>query len=216
VGNILSGLLGGLPMTGVVARSTVNVQAGARTRLSAMLHGVWILAAVVALPMVLQLIPVCSLAALLVYTGLKLIDIQVVKKLMKFGQGQAVIYAVTLGMIVATDLLTGVLVGFALSLGKLVLTMTELSVGQSEESGRLKLTVKGTATFVALPKLAEALDDLPAGKEVLLDSDELVYIDHACLELLHSWETRYVAAGGRVTVDWPQLDARSDRPGNKE
>ncbi|HEY9783754.1 MAG TPA: SulP family inorganic anion transporter [Candidatus Obscuribacterales bacterium] len=214
VGNMLCGFLGALPITGVIARSTVNVQSGARSRRSAIFHGVWILLAVMLLPFVLKLIPTASLGALLVFTGFKLIDVSVIRKLRAFGHSQAAIYAATVGMIVTTDLLAGVLVGFTLSLIRLILTMTDLNVEQHEDKEKktIVLEVKGTATFLGLPRLAEPLEALPAGLHVRVIVDDLVFIDHACLELLANFERRHKAAGGTVEIDWNRLRERSASP----
>jgi len=217
IGNILCGLVGALPLTGVIARSSVNVQAGARTRLATMLHGAWLLLAVVALPFMLKLIPIASLAALLVYTGIKLVDLTVLYKLRTYGRSEMGIYAATVVMVVATDLLTGVLIGFVLALIKLVVKMTDLNIEQREDpvSRELVLELKGTASFLALPKLAEAIDGIPAGAAVRLEFDDLVYIDHACLQLLENWEKRHVVGGGKVVADRAALVDRYNSPADR-
>ncbi len=214
VGNMLCGIFGALPMTGVIARSTVNVQAGATSRLSTMLHGVWLLLVVVALPFVLAMIPVASLAALLVYTGFHLVDTKVIRELKRFGTTQMLIYFATLGTIVAVDLLTGVLIGFLLSLVKLVLTMSQIDIKVTEDkaSGRHLLTLRGTATFLALPQLAEALEQVPSGAELHVKFDQLVHIDHSCIDLLERFDKRHQASGGKVVIDWTELLDRFQSP----
>ncbi|MFD2312599.1 SulP family inorganic anion transporter [Halomonas organivorans] len=107
VGNMLCGALGALPMTGVIVRSSANVQAGARTRLSAILHGLWLLALVMLLPGLLQSIPVACLGGVLVYTGGKLVDVRAVRHLGRYGRTPPLIYLATALSIVCTDLLTG-------------------------------------------------------------------------------------------------------------
>ncbi len=111
VGNTICGLLGVLPMTGVIVRSSANVEAGARTRASAILHGVWLLLFASVLPFTLRYIPVSALAAVLVFTGYKLAYPKIVPTLLKFGKGEVFIYFVTIITIVLTNLLEGVLVG---------------------------------------------------------------------------------------------------------
>ncbi len=128
VGNMVCGALGALPMTGVIVRSSANVQAGATTRRSAILHGLWLLLFVVGLAFVLRMIPTASLAAMLVYTGFKLVDIKSVRKLREYGWGEVVIYLATVGTIVAVDLLSGVLVGIGLAAVKLLHTFSHLKV----------------------------------------------------------------------------------------
>ncbi|MDH4185979.1 MAG: SulP family inorganic anion transporter, partial [Nitrospira sp.] len=114
-GNSLCGLLGVLPLTGVIVRSSANVQAGGRTRASAIMHGGWLLLFFSFLPFILRLIPTASLGAVLVFTGYKLMNVQAVKELRQYGRSEVLIYVATLGTIVATNLLTGVLVGVGLA-----------------------------------------------------------------------------------------------------
>ena len=126
VGNVLCGLVGALPMTGVIVRSSANVNSGARTRMSTILHGAWLLVFVLAIPFVLTYIPRSALGALLVYTGLKLVNVEDIKTLWKTSRGEALIYFATVIMIVCTDLLIGVVVGVALSAVKLLLRFSDL------------------------------------------------------------------------------------------
>jgi MFS superfamily sulfate permease-like transporter len=116
VGNMACGLVGALPMTGVIVRSAANVRAGARTRLSAVLHGVWLLALVVLAPGVLKLIPTSSLAGLLVVVGVRLVSLRHIRALARQGFGPLATYAITLVVILGTNLLTGVIVGVVLHL----------------------------------------------------------------------------------------------------
>jgi MFS superfamily sulfate permease-like transporter len=111
VGNTVCGLLGALPMTAVIVRSSTNLQAGARTRVSTILHGSWLLALVALAPWVLRYVAVSSLAAVLVYTGWKLIDRAALAEFRRQGGSELMVYAVTLVAIVATDLLIGIIVG---------------------------------------------------------------------------------------------------------
>src|SRR4030095_175336 len=130
--NSIGGALGVLPMTGVIVRSSANVEAGAKTRLSAMLHGLWILGLIAAAPFVLRLIPVSSLAALLVFTGYKLVK-QDVKELRKAGPAEVFIFFATIAGIVALDLLKGVVIGLVLAVLKIVWIFTHLRVNVTEE-----------------------------------------------------------------------------------
>jgi MFS superfamily sulfate permease-like transporter len=209
VGNMVCGVLGALPMTGVIVRSSANVQAGAKTRLSAILHGVWLLVFVVALTGLLQLIPTASLAAVLVFTGYKLVNFKEIKKLREAGWGEVAIYLVTLITIVAEDLLTGVLVGLALAAAKLLYTFSHLKVEVQRDDldGAFHMNLTGAATFVRLPKLAAALEQVPENAQLHVDLSRLTYIDHACLELLTNWAHQHEQTGGRLTIDWDSLHA---------
>lgn len=211
VGNMLCGLLGVLPMTGVLVRSSANVQAGARTRASAMLHGAWLLLFVAFLPFVLRLIPTASLAAVLVFTGYKLMNVQAIRELRIYGRSEVLIYAGTLVSIVATNLLTGVLGGVGLALAKLIYTTQNLEtrLDQALHVKRASLRLMGIATFVSLPKLATTLELVTPGADVQVHFESLRHIDHACLHLLESWKKLQEVNGGRVILDWEKLRGRS-------
>lgn len=210
VGNMLCGLLGALPMTAVIVRSTANVQAGGRTRLSTFLHGVWIFTLVVALPQVLLLIPISSLAAILVVTGYKLVNPTTVKELYRYGKSEVAIYGATVVAIVATDLLKGVLFGFALAVVKILYRMShlEIAVYDNPDERRTILHLRGSATFFRLADIAEVIESIPPQREVHVRFDELTYLDHAILELLISWEKQHSSQGGTLIVDWNALEER--------
>lgn len=215
VGNFFCGLVGALPMTGVIVRSSANVQAGAMTRLSAIMHGAWLLLFVVAMPWLLRMIPTASLAAILVFTGYRLVNIAEIRKLASFGRGEVAIYFVTLVGIVLTDLLTGVLVGLALSIGKLLYTFSHLTITTevAPDRRRADIHLEGASTFVRLPQLAAALDQIPEGAEVHVHVDRLHYIDHACIELLANWEKQHQKDGATVVIEWHELHERYQRAG---
>jgi MFS superfamily sulfate permease-like transporter len=215
VGNFLCGVMGALPMTGVIVRSSANVQAGGMTRMSAILHGAWLLLFVAAAPWLLRTIPTASLAAILVFTGYRLVNIAEIRKLAAFGRGEVGIYAVTLIGIVVADLLTGVLIGLALSIGKLLYTFSHLTVTTevSLDESRADIHLEGASTFVRLPQLAAALDEIPQGTEVHVHVERLHYIDHACIELLANWEKQHQKDGATVVIEWNELHARYHRAG---
>lgn len=214
VGNVLCGFLGALPMTGVIVRSSANVQAGARTRTSTILHGFWLLLFVAFLSNVLAWIPTSSLAALLVFTGYKLVNVQVVHELKRYGRGEVLIYGATLGGIVLTNLLTGVLIGVGLALAKLVYKTQhlELSARDHDDANVTVIELAGLATFVNLPKLAATLEQIRPGTKVHVRSSDLQYIDHSCLNLLRSWKTLHEQQGGRVIAHWQGMESLCSRP----
>ncbi|MGE0406193.1 MAG: SulP family inorganic anion transporter [Candidatus Korobacteraceae bacterium] len=207
VGNTICGMVGALPMTGVIVRSATNVAAGARTRLSTMMHGGWLLILVAALPFVLRLVPTSALAAILVYTGYKLVNPQNVKRLLQYGGMPVIIYAVTLTTVVTVDLLTGIIAGLALSLVKVVYALTRMGVEvRKDPSGqRVDIHLSGAATFVRLPTLADALDQVPQGVETHIHFQKLDYIDHACLDAIANWEKQRTEKGSPVVLEWDGL-----------
>src|SRR5262249_21253281 len=159
-------------------------------------------------------IPRAALAAVLVYTGWKLVNPHHVRELARFGKGEVLIYFVTLGTIVCTDLLIGVLTGVVLSVLKLVYVFSHLRVRLEEgDSGRTVLYLEGAATFIRLPVLASALEQVPPSRELHIHLEHLTYIDHACLDLLISWEKQHEATGGSLVIDWETLTARFVPPG---
>jgi MFS superfamily sulfate permease-like transporter len=211
VGNMICGFLGSLPMTGVIVRSSANVEAGAKTRASAIFHGVWLLIFVSFLPSLLRFIPTASLGAVLVYTGYKLMNFGVIPELKKHGRGEVVIFFATMGTIVFVNLLTGVVFGLALALAKLLYTTQNLESFFAHDSatGKLTLHLQGIATFVSLPRLASTLEAAPPYAEICVDMTSLRHIDHACLNLLQSWQLQHEANHGRVSVDWDKLRGAS-------
>lgn len=203
VGNLLCGVAGALPMTGVIVRSSANVQAGAKTRLSTILHGVWILGFVALLPWLLREIPMAALAGILVVTGVRLVSVDHVKHLLhRYGPLPAVVWAATLIMVVAADLLTGVLVGIGLSLLELLPHARRLGLGVEEapRGETHEVALHGSATFLTLPKLSAKLEAVPAGRQVILNVEKLGHIDHTCAEMVREWIDRRRSAGAPVEL----------------
>jgi len=203
IGNLLAGLVGAFPISGVIVRSAAHVQAGAVSRTAAVFHGLWILVFLVFLPFVLTWIPVPSLAAILVYTGYKLVSPHEIRTLLKFGKSEVFIYAATAIAVVMSNLLEGIMLGFVLAAIKLLLRQSKLSVSVNHNHADkvIRITLSGSANFISLPRLAAALEHVPGKEEVHLILSDLGYIDHACLELIMNWEKQYVASGGTVFID---------------
>jgi MFS superfamily sulfate permease-like transporter len=210
VGNLLCGAIGGLPVAGVIARSAANAEAGGRTRLSTILHAVWLLAFAFLFPAVLRLVPTAALAALLVHTGCKLVSVKAMKELWVVGKSEVLIYVGTVLGIVCADLLAGVLLGVSLSIAKLLYTFSHLSIRLEQDAARRRavLHLRGSATFIRLPKLARTLEAVPPKTELHVRIEELSYIDHACLDLFTNWEKQHEAQGGSLILDWDDLHAR--------
>jgi MFS superfamily sulfate permease-like transporter len=214
IGNMVCGVLGALPMTGVIVRSSVNVEAGARTRLSAILHGVWLLALIVAAPGLLRLVPTASLAAILVYTGYKLIEVEHIRQLKQYGRFPLFIFFATLAGIVLMDLLAGVLIGILLTAVAIVQKLSRLTISttQDQQNHRVDLYLEGAATFLRLPQLAATLENIPPGTELHVHLDRLAYIDHSCLDLFSTWAKQQEEVGSSLIVQWDGLVDRFRRP----
>lgn len=208
IGNVLCGLVGALPMTGVIVRSSANVNSGAKTRLSAILHGGWLLLFVAALPWVLNFIPRAALGALLVHIGIKLVNLKQIKNLWVTSKSEVLIYLVTMLVIVGEDLLVGVVVGILLSAAKLLHRFSHLQLDLQQDGNVARLNMEGAATFLRLPNLAATLEQVKPSSELHVGFQHLTYIDHACLDLLANWEKQHKGTGGKLVMDWRTLERR--------
>jgi len=210
VGNLVCGVFGALPMTGVIVRSSANIAAGARTRWSAVMHGAWLLVFVVAFSGALRLIPLAALAGLLVYVGAKLASPAVIGKLRRYGTGEVVLFGITVCGVVAIDLLSGVLIGLALSAARLLLRLSrlEMFVEQDPTNKRTVLHLRGAATFLRLADVADQLESVPPDHELHVHFDELDTLDHAVLELFRTWADQHHGRGGSVVLDWEVFEQR--------
>lgn len=189
-GNMLCGLLGGLPMTGVIVRSSANVQAGAQTRLSTILHGLMILLVVTLAPGVLRLVPTASLAGVLLVIGVRLVSFRHARDLLaRYGWLPAAVWAVTLAGVVGVDLLTGVIAGLALSMVELATRVRRLgfSVDRTETASRLELRLLGAGSFLRLPRLMAAVEGAGT-REVHIRTAGLTSTDHTFADALHEWD----------------------------
>lgn len=196
--NMASGAIGGLPITGVIVRSSANVAAGARTRASAMLHGVWVL--VFALPFagLAEQIPMAALAGLLVVIGIQLVKITHIQTARR--TGDLSVYLVTLLGVVFLNLLNGVLIGLALSILLTVWRVAHARV-TAERTGEdeWKVAVEGACTFLSLPRLHQTLESVPPGSSVTVRMS-VTFIDHAAREFVDAWRRQHEASGGKVTI----------------
>ncbi|MGW5745361.1 SulP family inorganic anion transporter [Amycolatopsis sp. NPDC003861] len=213
IGNTVCGLLGALPMTAVIVRSTANVTAGARTRLSRVLHGVWLLVFVVAVPQVLSLVPVAALAALLLHAGWKLLSPRKIAAVWREHRSEAVILVTTASAIVATSLFEGVLIGLGAAVIKTAWDLSRLTISVTTGADGVRLRLIGHATFLAVPRLARQLEVIPTMAPILIDRSDLVHADRAADEVLHDWIVRQTAVGRDVTVTGSRVAEQPDPEG---
>ncbi|MFJ6212599.1 SulP family inorganic anion transporter [Streptomyces sp. NPDC092296] len=191
IGNTVCGLLGALPMTAVIVRSSANVRAGARTRASRVLHGCWLLLFAALLPGVLGLIPLAALAGVLIHAGAKLVPVGPLAVLWREHRGEAAVLVATASAVMATDLLEGVLLGLLLAVVKCAWETSQLQVEVADEPGAaIRVTLSGSATFLRLPGMLATLERLPRDRPVTLDLAGLRYLDHACRTALQDWAAR--------------------------
>ncbi|MEW2156271.1 SulP family inorganic anion transporter [Streptomyces sp. NPDC007189] len=203
-GNTVCGLLGALPMTAVIVRSAANVQAGARTKASRVLHGVWLLLFAALLPGVLAWIPVPALAGVLIHAGAKLVPVRALAVLWREHRGEAVILAVTAASIVAVSMFEGVLIGLALAVVKAAWQASHVRLDVVDKgAGPVDAYLSGNATFLRLPMILDSLEALPQDRPVRLDLSGLHHLDHACRTALENWAERHAVGTEPVEMTAP-------------
>ncbi|SKA86736.1 carbonic anhydrase [Prosthecobacter debontii] len=218
VGNVVAGMIGGLPMTSVIVRSSVNINAGVKTKLSAIWHGVLLLGCVMLVPTWLNEIPLSALAAILLITGLKLASPKLVKQMWKEGKNQFLPFAITVVAIVLTDLLIGILIGLAVSIGFILhsnMRRPLRKVMEKHATGDvLRIELANQVSFFSRASLDETLRSLPAGGHVLIDASNTDYIDPDILDLITDFKNTTASVHG-VEVSlmgfkdrYPQLEDR--------
>jgi MFS superfamily sulfate permease-like transporter len=142
------------------------------------------------------------------------VNLAQIRKIAAFGRIELVIYFATLIGIVLVDLLTGVLIGFGIAVAKLVWSLTHVRIDRMEDAatGRIDFDLHGSATFVSIPRIAAALDTVPTGSEVHIQIKHLDHIDHACLDMLSAWGRQHEATGGKLVLEWHELQTRYAAP----
>lgn len=197
-GNIVSGLLGGLPVTGVAVRSTANVTAGAVSRASTVMHGAWVILASALLVGALELIPLAVLAALVMAVGIQMVNIHHLRNVMHHREAPA--YVATVVGVVLLGVLEGVGVGIAVAVAVALHRLAHTRIGvERSGDGAYRVRVHGQLTFLAVPRLSRALAEVPAGSRVRVELHGS-FIDHAAHEALHHWSSTHTRLGGTVSL----------------
>ncbi len=200
IGNIFVGMIGGIPITSVIVRSSVNINSGAQTKLAAIVHGVLLLVSVVFLPQWLNMIPLSCLAAILLVTGVKLASPHLFLQMWKEGRYQFVPFALTVLAIVMTDLLIGILIGLTVSLSFILYSNLRRPIRRFVEKHLggdvLHIELANQVSFLNRAALLKVLDGIPRGGQVLLDAQNTDYIDPDVLDLLSDFTERTAPARG--------------------
>ena len=199
--NMVSGMLGGLPVTGVIVRSATNVEAGAASRVSAILHGVWVLVFSALFAGLIQLIPLAVLAGLLLVIGAKLIKVADIRTSLR--TGDLLIYVVTLACVVFLNLLEGVIIGLALAALCVLWRVLRAQIHAHAPYARQlpwRVTIAGSCSFFALPRLNRVLHSVPEGQNAVVELNA-DYLDHAFREALLAWQTQHRNTGATVTLE---------------
>jgi carbonic anhydrase len=192
VGNMLSGMIGGLPITSVIVRSSANLQAGAKTKMSSIFHGLLLLVCVAFIPGILNKIPLASLAAILLFTGYKLANPATFKEMFKLGKYQFVPFLVTVVAVVFSDLLTGVGIGLVISVISILIGNFKNSyffrkeIGQDGEQIVIKLAQE--VSFLNKAAIREMLDKMPQASKIKIDASATEYIDYDVLEIIKEFK----------------------------
>ncbi len=209
-GNLVSGLLGGLPLTSVIVRSGANVAAGGRGRLSALIHGVLLLVAVVFAGPLLNAIPLAALAAVLIQVGLNLCKPALFSTQVKLGLTQALPFGATIAAVMALDLLKGVIVGILLGIGFVLYENAQRAVVADRQGGVVRVRFRRDGTFVSKPGILRVLDDVADGETVIIDGSG-EYIDHDVKEMLATFADD--ARQRNISVSLVGIDLSMAKPG---
>lgn len=192
-GNLLSGFLGGLPVTQVIVRSSANIQSGGQTKLSAVVHGFWLLLAVFVLPEVLNMIPLASLAAILLVVGYKLAKPATFVRMAKHGGRQFAPFVITVLAIVATDLLTGIGIGLAAAIVAILWDHYKRPLEglvRDDNVKRCTLTLGREVTFLHKAGIRQALADLPEDYHVEVDARASQTLDPDVVDILEDYQKK--------------------------
>ena len=199
-GNVFAGLIGGLPITSVLARSSVNINAGVKTKLSTIWHGLLLLGCVMLMPAWLNRIPLAAVAGILLVTGLKLASPQLFKQMWKEGGTQFLPFATTVVAIVLTDLLTGILIGLGVALAFILHSNFRRPMRRIMEKHAtgdvLRVELANQVSFLNRAALEQTLRAAPRGSHVLLDARNTDYIDPDILDLISDFKSTTASAHG--------------------
>ncbi len=191
VGNILSGLLGGLPMTSVIVRASANIASGAKTKLSAIAHGLFLLVAVMLIPNLLNKIPLASLATILIMVGYRLASPSVFKRMWQNGKFQFIPFITTVIAVVLLDLLVGVAIGMIVSIVFILRGNMKrayfLKKEGHKENAKIVMKLTQEVSFLNKAAIKQTLGRLPKGCQVIIDASDTIYIDHDVLELIQDF-----------------------------
>ena len=192
IGNMVSGLIGGLPITQVIVRSSANINAGAKSKLSAMCHGAILLIAAYFVPRFLNLIPLASLAAILLMVGYKLSKLSLYRSMFRLGHEQFIPFIVTVAGVLMTDLLKGIAIGMGVAIFFILRKNYKHSYHYKKESNHLQQTItlrlSEEVTFLNKASIQASLDEVPANARIVIDGSHSVHIDHDVLEIIHDFK----------------------------
>lgn len=192
IGNIVSGLIGGLPVTQVIVRSSTNIQSGGRTKNSAILHGIIMLLCAATIPFALNLIPLASLAAILIMVGYKLAKPSLFKQMHKLGWPHFIPFAVTILGIVFTDLLFGIVLGLVVAVFYILLNNFKkpywFHMEEDEERHLIRISLAEDVTFLNKAAILQTLNQVPENSHLIIDASKSVNIDYDVIEIIEDFK----------------------------
>lgn len=204
IGNFVSGMIGGLPITQVIVRSSANINSGAKTKLSAIVHGIILFLSVVFIPQILNYIPLATLAAVLLIVGYKLAKVSLFTDMFKLGKTQFIPFIVTIVAILLTDLLKGIGIGMLVAF--LVILKENYKntfkfLSEDKDPGEIyKMELSDMVTFINKGILVQTLEKFPKGSHIVIDGTKTKYIDYDVLELIHEYAD-YKSAGKGIKIE---------------
>ncbi|MFI6121235.1 SulP family inorganic anion transporter [Streptomyces sp. NPDC051064] len=195
VANAVSGLAGGLAVSGGAVRSSANVRAGATSRASTVLHGVWVLLAAVLLVTALEWIPLAALAALVMVVGIQMVSFAHIRKVHR--HREFLVYGATISGVILAGVLEGVAIGIVVAVAVALHRLARTRITVTEQDGRYLVSARGQLTFLAVPRLSRVLGKLPQGVDAVVELDGF-FMDHAAYETIQDWYAAQTALGGRI------------------
>ena len=187
IGNIVSGMLGGIPVTSVIVRSSANLNSGARSKMSTILHGIMLMVSVIFIPGILNMIPLSALAAILIYTGFKLANVETFKVFYKQGWSQFVPFTVTILAILFSDLLVGIVIGLVVGLFFMIRSNFESAVLLVNNNENYLFRLMKDVSFLNKPIVKRTLEEIPANSNVLIDATRVNFIDKDVVDAINGF-----------------------------
>ena len=199
-GNIVSGLLGGLPLTSVIVRSSANVNAGAKSKMSTIYHGLLIFVCVAFFPAILNLIPKAALAAVLIFTGYKLAKISIFKDYYKKGWDQFMPFVITILAIVVTDLLKGVLIGMAIGIFFIIRSNFRTAIFSVIDKNNYLIKLRKDVSFFSKARLKLIFESVPENASVIIDLTKAEFIDKDIIDTINEFQINAVLKNITVSI----------------
>lgn len=187
IGNIVSGMIGGLPLTSVIVRTSANINAGAKTKVSAIVHGILLLLCVAFIPSLLNMIPYAALAAVLIYTGYKLAKLSLFKEFYAKGWDQFIPFVVTIAAILLTDLLKGIAIGIVVGLYFVIRSNYRSAVMVVNDANRYLFRLRKDVSFLNKAAVKHKLEEIPKNAFVIIDSTRADFIDKDIIDTINEF-----------------------------